>query len=394
MSGLQKRVVADARFLIKAFEEKPSDYKLAWEKLQAEVEQNIRLQATKKAATIAPSSLLLHEAMEIFGFTDGNELILTGEANPVPQYLIDSIARIKHVTGVNSLYNEAYTRTILDQIIIGCVYEENIASQRGRSESPPGEPPAVCHSHPPKPQLIIEEPAQLELSHETPLSGEIVFKGEDRILTGFADYSLFYESKSKDTLGTNLVIMEAKKTGFSDGALPQLVSYLGIVPTARREQGKSNAVVYGIASNGVVFRFCRVNNDGQFSQSAPLDWRMDGHKERIFSTIRMIVRTAALSSPSTTPIKDPAHRKMILGAFGSPSTKVDFGIELFEVGEEEEGDYIIIGGDTRGRGGAGTGDGNGGEGEKGGKGGKRSQENDVSREYSGTAPKRQKGDGC
>ncbi|OBT93108.1 hypothetical protein VE01_08962 [Pseudogymnoascus verrucosus] len=157
------------RFLIKAFEEKPSDYKLAWEKLQAEVEQNIRLQATKKAATIAPSSLLLlHEAMEIFGFTDGNELILTGEANPVPQYLIDSIARIKHVTGGDSLYNEAYTRTILDEIIIGCVYEENIASQRGRSESPPGEPPAVCHSHPPKPQLIIEEPAQLELSHETP----------------------------------------------------------------------------------------------------------------------------------------------------------------------------------------------------------------------------------
>ncbi|KFY79088.1 hypothetical protein V499_01877 [Pseudogymnoascus sp. VKM F-103] len=155
-------------FLIKAFEEKPSDYKLAWEKLQAEVEQNIRLQATKKAATIAPSSLLLHEAMEIFGFTDGNELILTGEANPVPQYLIDSIARIKHVTGGDSLYNEAYTRTILDEIIIGCVYEENIASQRGRSESPPGEPPAVCHSHPPKPQLIIEEPAQLELSHETP----------------------------------------------------------------------------------------------------------------------------------------------------------------------------------------------------------------------------------
>jgi hypothetical protein len=36
----------------------------------------------------------------------------------------------------------------------------------------------------------------------------------------------------------------------------------------------------------------------------------------------------------------------------------------------------------------------GGEGEKGGKGGKRSREDDVSGEDSRTAPKRQKGDGC
>lgn len=106
-----------------------------------------------------------------------------------------------------------------------------------------------------------------------------------------------------------------------------------------------NAAVYGIASDGISFRFCRVNNDGVFSISAPLDWRMDGHKERIFSMIRKIMRTAMLSSPSTTPIRDPARRQLVLAPFSSPSAKVDFGIELFEVGEEEEeGDFIIIGG--------------------------------------------------
>ncbi|KFY33633.1 hypothetical protein V494_07451, partial [Pseudogymnoascus sp. VKM F-4513 (FW-928)] len=336
--SVPKRVVADAKFLLKAFKEKPVDYKLAWETLEAEVEEYLRLQTTKRAATIAPSSLLLHEAMEIFGFKDGEELILTGEA-PVPGYLLDAITRIQNVTSQVSHYNEAYSRTILDQILVGCVYEENMASQRGES---PGDPPATSHSHPPQ---SIEEPAQLELLHETPLSGKVVFKGEDRILTGFADYSLFYESQEKEAFGTNLVIVEAKKTGFADGAMPQLVSYLGLVSTAPRDRGKLNAVVYGIASDGVVFRFCRVNNDGEFSQSAPLDWRMKGHKERIFSTIRMIVRTAALSSPSTTPIKDPARRKVVLAAFGSPSARVDFGIELFEVGADEEEEYIIIGGD-------------------------------------------------
>lgn len=30
----EKRIVADAGFLLKAFEEKPTDYKAAWEKLE------------------------------------------------------------------------------------------------------------------------------------------------------------------------------------------------------------------------------------------------------------------------------------------------------------------------------------------------------------------------
>lgn len=38
-------------------------------------------------------------------------------------------------------------------------------------------------------------------------------EGEERILSGFADYSLFYVSQAKQAFGTNLVIMEAKKTG-------------------------------------------------------------------------------------------------------------------------------------------------------------------------------------
>ncbi|OBT88395.1 hypothetical protein VE02_02293 [Pseudogymnoascus sp. 03VT05] len=56
----------------------------------------------------------------------------------------------------------------------------------------------------------------------------------------------------------------------------------------------------------------------------------------------MIVKTAALSSLSTTPIKDLALRQMILTTFGKPKLEIDFGIRLFEVSEEEEDDYIII----------------------------------------------------
>lgn len=140
-----------------------------------------------------------------------------------------------------------------------------------KNRSPRRRGPTTSHSHPPKPQPSPEEPAQLELLHKTLLSRKITYKGEERTLTSYADYTLHYESQAQGSFGTNLVIVEAKKEGSADTALPQLVSYLGIVSASRREQGKQNSVVYGIASDGVVFRFCRVDNAGNFSRSIPLD---------------------------------------------------------------------------------------------------------------------------
>lgn len=289
----------------------------------------------------------MHEAMEMFKFHKGNELILHDDIYLTLGYLIDTITRIKHITSNSSMYNEAYSRMVLDQILIASIYEESLASQRGQDE-----PPAMQYKHltHPQPQPSVEEPARLKLLHKTQLSRKVMHKGEEIILTGSADYTLYCESQMKGSFGTNLVIVEAKKTGFADGGLPQLLSYLGIVLASRRGQGKANAVVYGIASDGVVFRFCCVNDDGAFCLGAPLDWRMGNHKDCIYSMIRKIMRTTALSSPSITPILNPARRQLVLAAFGSPSTKVDFdlgGLELFEIDKNEEDNYIIIGGEDR-----------------------------------------------
>lgn len=281
--------------------------------------------------------------MNIFRFQEGDRFTLHGDTNPVPQYLIDAIARNRYVTSGNGLNNEAYSRTVLDQILLSCIYEENIASRNGSGEGSAMSYPKSVDWLP-----LIDEPARLELLHETLLSKTVMFKGEERTLSGFPDYTLHYESRSKDAFGTNLIIVEAKKTGFADGVLAQLISYLGIVSETRREQGKANAVVYGIVTDGDSFRFCRVNNDGEFSRSRFLDWPMKGHKELIFSTIRMIAREAALSSPSTTPVKDPARRQLVLTAFGRPGVEIDHGIELFEIGEDDDDNYIILGGEVTG----------------------------------------------
>lgn len=58
------------------------------------------------------------------------------------------------------------------------------------------------------------------------------------------------------------------------------------------------------------------------------------------------IRTAALSSPSTTPIKNPELREVILSSFGSPQRAEKFiyasdKMEVFEVAEEDE-EYKVV----------------------------------------------------
>jgi hypothetical protein len=136
-------------------------------------------------------------------------------------------------------------------------------------------------------------------------------------------------------LATNLIIIEAKRRYQTDAALPQLAAYMGIVHTTRKES-KENCVVYGASSDGTDFRFCRIDNDGVFVKSRLLEW--DEEKDQIFSIMRSLLRAAALSSPSTTPIKDPMQRKMIISSFGSPqhSSQFDYGVGKLEIYFEDE----------------------------------------------------------
>lgn len=113
---------------------------------------------------------------------------------------------------------------------------------------------------------------------------------------------------------------------------------MGIVHTTRKEESKENSVVYGIASDGVIFRFCRIDNSGIFTKSFLMEWKE--RPDMIFSIIRTMIRAAALLSPSTTPIKDPQHRRIVLASFRNPDHLEDYGhaVEMLENAFFYEGD--------------------------------------------------------
>lgn len=154
------------------------------------------------------------------------------------------------------------------------------------------------------------------------------------------NYTVWYDSEKNTRFATNIIIVKAKKIGFTDTCLGQLTAYMGLVHSCRKDERKQNAVVYGAASDGLNFRFLHIDNAGNWSQSRLLEWGM-GEKGKIYSVFKLLIRIAALSSPTTSPIKNPRRRERVLASFGSQqrSRKFDFALsslELRDVDDETE----------------------------------------------------------
>jgi hypothetical protein len=191
----------------------------------------------------------------------------------------------------------------------------------------------------------VEDPAVLEFRHETQLQRTVIYGGEPRLLSGYADYTIWYEPAQKSNIATNLIIVEAEKRDSTDTCMGQLASYMGLVHATRKDQGKQNCVIYGAASDGCSFRFCRIDNEGNWSRSRLLEWATED-TPLVYSIFRSLIRIAALSCPSTSPIKNVQQRaRRVLASFGGPewTRKFHFDLNNLRLLEEDE-DTEIIGG--------------------------------------------------
>ena len=228
------------------------------------------------------------------------------------------------VTSETHETNEAFSRTVIDQILISALYEENHGqTTQHRASSQP------------------EDPAVLELQHGTQFQRQVAYRGESRLLSGYADYTVWYESQKISNLATNLIIIEAKKKNSTDTCLGQLTAYMGVVYANRKDEQKQNSIIYGAASDGLSFRFCRIDNKANWSQSRLWEWGM-GDQSRIYSVFRSLIRIAALLSPSTSPIENPQQRQKVLASFGSPERTRRFHYDLSALKLLEEDDETEI----------------------------------------------------
>ena len=120
-----------------------------------------------------------------------------------------------------SVLNEALAQSEISNLLIICIGEEKrCVLQESEQAKPVLSPQPLGRPTTPSP-----EPASLLLQFETRLSHLVTYKKEKRLLHGIADYTLWYDKD--EPMGTNLVVVEAKRRGMLSIANGQLVAYMG-----------------------------------------------------------------------------------------------------------------------------------------------------------------------
>lgn len=134
--------------------------------------------------------------------------------------------------------NEAFSRTILNQIIVFALYEKKRFTIQSSSSSSENQIIPKHHAEIFQQSSSSSGPTVLKLLYETFLQRPIAFKEELRLLSDYADYTVWYEAQRKQYLSTNLIIIETKKRDRTDTCLGQLAAYMGIIHAGKKENKK------------------------------------------------------------------------------------------------------------------------------------------------------------
>lgn len=155
-----------------------------------------------------------------------------------------------------------------------------------------------------KPQELVIYP-ELDLSVEIVDTSDADHPRKIRV-TGKADWSIAYGPRKSINHGRALLAVKAKsKTTFSS-ARCQLLTYLVIMKHLRRQNDKINDIVQGFYSDGYRYAFMAIDHKNAVLESKVYDSRSGHDVHLIFSWIVSLVRTAAKSSPNTSPTKGDA----------------------------------------------------------------------------------------
>ncbi|KAH0558896.1 hypothetical protein GP486_004475 [Trichoglossum hirsutum] len=227
--------------------------------------------------------------------------------------------------------NGARARAILDMILICLLSEEKKQGcQQTSSRTGPAAPQTISSTAP----IVFEQdrpttPKDLSLRFKTELECPVTYNGEQYLLRGVADYSIWYPDGNSRSTNLNLTIVDAKEIGTSETMRGQLLAYMAIIHRARIEQGKQNSTVYGIATDSNLFRFLKIDDGGRVYQSKIMEWEA-GEGPLVCSYIRYIIRTAVASSSSTPSLKPDEVKKATLTSFKPDVRGFDFNVSPFD----------------------------------------------------------------
>ena len=122
---------------------------------------------------------------------------------------------------------------------------------------------------------------------------------------GRADWGYGYRDRYNAGMGTFFVATEAKARKQFFQAEPQLLAYLAILREQQRQAGKSNCIVQGFFTDGNMYRFMSISNDGEVMASDIYFVNRPKHMKTVFNFIMTILESALESALKRTPTVTP-----------------------------------------------------------------------------------------
>jgi len=135
-----------------------------------------------------------------------------------------------------------------------------------------------------------------------------------------------------------LLLVEAKFHGSVAQAIPQLIVYLAALRQSRLERNRTDTSLYGLASDGYVFVFLKISQDGTVMQSRRFNL-LEGHLKKVLGCLTHVLEITASRSPKSTPERNVDDRDNDEVDESDPPLNVDDNKFMKPpLGEEDEED--------------------------------------------------------
>jgi len=174
----------------------------------------------------------------------------------------------------------------------------------------------------------------IKIFPEMSLSVQVEKGGQEWLVSGIADWAMGYGDRAELEDGTVLLAIEAKRKENVSNAEAQLLAYLATIRQLRIQANKINVMTQGFFSDGEIYRFICICNNGTVMKSRHYDIPLKHELKSVFNFLLSMLITATESSPNTSPTKPgPEQDKKIENFDG------DVFVRVFE--EDEDVDFDI-----------------------------------------------------
>jgi hypothetical protein len=126
------------------------------------------------------------------------------------------------------------------------------------------------------------------------------------------DIGVVLKSRRRNTFNRRfhslMLVVEAKHDHNVGSAVPQLVVYLACLRQSRLHRKRSDASVYGFASDGFGFIFVTITHEGILKLSDTFDILVPGQLEVVLVCLEYVLTKTADMTPTLTPEKNSNQR--------------------------------------------------------------------------------------